>query len=75
MKSTYLCGDKITLADVLVYNELSQYMALVDMKIEYIDKHLKLSKLHRWLDKMNLNEYIKVIDEQMKKNLKKYKFD
>lgn len=73
VESPYLCGDKITLGDVIIFNELSLFMELCDLNPQSaeLSEHINLIK---WFNiKMKSQKVFADFDEEMKAELKKVK--
>ena len=69
----YLCGNKMTMGDIIVFNELSQFMELVGMNPtgQELAAYPFLSK---WFNqRMGSDEQIKKLDQEMKETLAKIK--
>ena len=37
MKSSYLCGDKLTLADIVIFNEVSLFIELMSYNMDGVE--------------------------------------
>ena len=76
-KHFYLCGDKCSLGDILVYNELTLFLAVTDMKWtrpagEEGQDVSEFEHLCKWgSSRMQALYPLKGIDEQMKVALRK----
>ena len=71
--SPYLCGNKIRLDDVIIFNELSLFMELCDLNPQSaeLSEHINLVK---WFNiKMKSQKVFADFDEEMKAELKKVK--
>ena len=73
VESPYLCRDKITLGDIIIFNELSLFMELCDLNPQSpeLSEHMNLVK---WFNiKMKSQKVFADFDEEMKAELKKVK--
>ena len=73
VETMYLCGNKMTMGDIIVYNELSQFMELVGINptSQELAAYPFLSK---WFNqRMGTDEQIKQLDQEMKEALAKIK--
>ena len=71
VESSFLCGEDMTIADIIVFNDISLYMELMGVNLE--SKELeRLPNLSRWFRHKMLND-VKVdkANKEMKEALKK----
>lgn len=68
----YLCADTITMCDIVVFNDLAQFLAVTDTALNHpdMDKH---SNVKRWFNKMEENEVILKHVQDMRNALKDIK--
>jgi glutathione S-transferase len=73
VENAYLCGNKLTLGDLVVFNDLAMYMELKGYTIE--SKELgEYPNLTKWFNlKMLQNPLVKEVYLDMKESLKKAK--
>ena len=63
----YLCGDKLTIADIIVFNELSMFVELNPDKGINSAEMDAYPNLQKWFtSKMLVNQHIKAVNEEMK---------
>lgn len=65
----FLCGNKMTIADIIVWNEISQFMELIDMATKELENE-DLLNLNKWFKNLNDNMQLKDLDNQMKTALR-----
>lgn len=65
---TYLAGNKSTMADYIIYNELSQFLSLLDIDIDKSEDFVSMTYLKDWFQKTmkNNNDELMVLDKKMK---------
>ena len=71
-KQTYLCGDKMTIGDIVVYNELIMFNALLDIST-YGAEYSPYNNLAKWMQTMSGDSHISQLEADMKKDLKTVK--
>ena len=71
--SDYICGPKMTIGDIIVFNELSQFMQMCDLTINS-DELKNQEFLSKWfVNKMLVDPTIAKYDREMKEALSKAK--
>lgn len=66
-----MCGEHLTLADIIIYNELSMFLELTKQKWTSPDMK-ELPNLVRWAtEHIGKRQDIKALDDSMKEELKK----
>jgi len=73
VEHTFLCGEKITIGDIVVFNELSLFMELND----YTPDHEEMApypNLMKWFKTKMLGiQVVKALNDEMKDSLSKVK--
>ena len=73
VEHTFLCGEKITIADMVVFNELSLFMELNNYGVDH-EEMVPYPNLMKWFKtKMLGNQTVKTLDDEMKESLSKVK--
>ena len=73
VENPFLCGDRITLGDVIVYNEISMFLQLADLTPTSSELS-SFPNLVKWLTiKMPSHEVIQKLNQEMIDALKKVK--
>ena len=73
VEHTYLCGEKLTIGDIVVFNELSLFMQLNELNPEHEDL-AAYPNLMKWFKTKMLGVLVfKTYDDQMKEALAKVK--
>ena len=74
LEQPYLCGSKMTIGDIVVFNELSMFLEINDWKPNE-DELREFPSLQKWLTgKMYADPVLQKLDQEMKnaaKGLKK----
>ena len=68
-EKAYLCGDAITMGDIVVFNDIAQFLAVTDTSLDHPDLS-KHSNVKRWFNKMEENEVILKHVQDMRAALK-----
>ena len=68
----YLCGNDITLGDIVVFNDIAQFLAVTNTDLNHpdLDKH---ANVKRWFNKMEENEIVLKHANDMRNALKDVK--
>lgn len=70
VEHSYMCGEKLTVADIIIFNELSMFAALNGINFDSPDNTAEYPNLVKWFrDKMLTNQTIKLVDDEMKRDL------
>ena len=71
-EQSFLCGEKISLADIVIFNEITLYMEI--MVLDYESQEIKeRTNLVKWLKKMLNNLIVIELHQKMQDALKKIK--
>ena len=73
VSSPYLCGAKMTIGDIVVYNEVSQFFEMTDLSVTHADVS-GFDNLAKWFTtRMSVDPEIQKHDQEMKNALGKVK--
>jgi len=71
VESSFLCGEDMTIADIIVFNDMSLYMELMGVNIDSKDIETR-PNLQRWFRHKMLNDpKVEKANNEMKEALKK----
>ena len=68
----YLCGKTMSIGDIIVFNELSQFFEMCDIKLN-VGEVATHDFLVKWFNRMLADEAVAKLDKDMKDTLAKTK--
>ena len=67
---SFLCGGKMTIGDIIVFNEISQFLYICDMKMNSTEMS-EMKNIAKWYAKIGKTPEFAKLDKEMKDALSK----